>query len=161
MQNDHLRGATVVLLTNVFIFFCCDWSLNQWKNESQWVYLGLHHHATDTGSLAFNSAMLCRVAVTLSCQEPPPSHLPVRTAPPGQVMLSYNVDLLLLAPEFYRPLRDMGAQYHARMEAIGAAEVLIEIVAPEASESTPDAGMVGPIPRPHAIECRNLAFSAP
>ncbi|HTJ58948.1 MAG TPA: thiol reductant ABC exporter subunit CydD [Devosiaceae bacterium] len=32
---------------------------------------------------------------------------------------------LLLAPEFYRPLRDMGAQYHARMDAIAAAEGLI------------------------------------
>ncbi|MGZ2488131.1 ATP-binding cassette subfamily C protein CydD [Rhizobium pisi] len=36
--------------------------------------------------------------------------------------------VLLLAPEFYRPLRDMGTQYHARMEAIGAAEGLIRVL---------------------------------
>lgn len=35
--------------------------------------------------------------------------------------------VLLLAPEFYIPLRNMGTQYHARMEAIGAAEQLIQI----------------------------------
>ncbi|WP_132956783.1 thiol reductant ABC exporter subunit CydD [Rhizobium sp. BK251] len=33
--------------------------------------------------------------------------------------------VLLLAPEFYRPLRDMGAQYHARMAAIAASESII------------------------------------
>ncbi|MDE1157300.1 MAG: thiol reductant ABC exporter subunit CydD [Neorhizobium sp.] len=35
---------------------------------------------------------------------------------------------LLLAPEFFRPLRDMGAHYHARMEAIGATEQLLAIL---------------------------------
>lgn len=30
--------------------------------------------------------------------------------------------VLLLAPEFYRPLREMGTQYHVRMDAIAAAE---------------------------------------
>ncbi len=67
--------------------------------------------------------------------------------------------VLLLAPEFYRPLRDMGAQYHARMEAIGAAEGLIEIVAPSTSAPASDAGVATAIPRPAAIECCNLAFS--
>lgn len=36
--------------------------------------------------------------------------------------------VLLLAPEFYKPLRDMGTQYHARMEAIGAAEQIVEVL---------------------------------
>ncbi len=35
---------------------------------------------------------------------------------------------LLLAPEFFRPLRDMGQHYHARMEAIGATEQLLAIL---------------------------------
>ena len=35
---------------------------------------------------------------------------------------------LLLAPEFFRPLRAMGTQYHARMEAIGAAEGIVAIL---------------------------------
>ena len=36
--------------------------------------------------------------------------------------------ILLLAPEFYLPLRNMGTHYHARMEAIGAAERLVSIL---------------------------------
>ena len=36
--------------------------------------------------------------------------------------------VLLLAPEFYLPLRTLGAHYHARMEAIGAAERIVEIL---------------------------------
>ena len=36
--------------------------------------------------------------------------------------------MLLLAPEFYRPLRAMGTQYHARMEAIGAAEAIVVLL---------------------------------
>ena len=36
--------------------------------------------------------------------------------------------VLLLAPEFYRPLRAMGTQYHARMAAIGAAESIIALL---------------------------------
>lgn len=36
--------------------------------------------------------------------------------------------VLLLAPEFYLPLRNMGSAYHARMEAIGAAERVVEIL---------------------------------
>lgn len=35
--------------------------------------------------------------------------------------------VLLLAPEFYLPLRNMGTQYHARMEAIGAAEQIVAL----------------------------------
>ena len=36
--------------------------------------------------------------------------------------------VLLLAPEFYLPLRNMGTYYHARMEAIGAAQNLLRLL---------------------------------
>jgi ATP-binding cassette subfamily C protein CydD len=36
--------------------------------------------------------------------------------------------VLLLAPEFYLPLRTLGTHYHARMEAIGAAERIVDIL---------------------------------
>lgn len=39
--------------------------------------------------------------------------------------------VLLLAPEFYLPLRSLGMHYHARMNAIGAAEKMIEILGAE------------------------------
>lgn len=36
--------------------------------------------------------------------------------------------VLMLAPEFYQPLRDMGSHYHAKAKAIAAAEALMELV---------------------------------
>lgn len=38
------------------------------------------------------------------------------------------VFVLLLAPEFYRPLRNMGMHYHARMDAIGASSQIIRLL---------------------------------
>lgn len=42
----------------------------------------------------------------------------------GQMPYQDGLFVLLLAPEFYAPLRAMGAAYHARMEALGAADRL-------------------------------------
>ncbi|MGL5359346.1 MAG: heme ABC transporter permease/ATP-binding protein CydD, partial [Shewanella sp.] len=36
--------------------------------------------------------------------------------------------ILILAPEFYQPLRDMGAHYHAKAQAVGAAEALMTLL---------------------------------
>jgi len=36
--------------------------------------------------------------------------------------------ILMLAPEFYQPLRDMGTHYHAKAQAIGAAEELMTLL---------------------------------
>ena len=46
----------------------------------------------------------------------------------GELDLMHGLFVLLLAPEFYLPLRNMGTQYHARMEAIGASERIVEIL---------------------------------
>jgi len=46
----------------------------------------------------------------------------------GEMDFLLGFFVLLLAPEFYLPLRNMGTHYHARMEAIGAAEQMIEIL---------------------------------
>jgi len=46
----------------------------------------------------------------------------------GQMDFFYGFFVLLLAPEFYLPLRNMGTHYHARMEAIGAAEKMVEVL---------------------------------
>jgi ATP-binding cassette subfamily C protein CydD len=50
----------------------------------------------------------------------------------GEMSYQRGFFILLLAPEFYSPLRAMGAAYHARMEALGAAERLVAVeTAPE------------------------------
>jgi len=36
--------------------------------------------------------------------------------------------ILILAPEFYQPLRDMGTHYHAKAQAIGAAQALMTLL---------------------------------
>jgi len=43
--------------------------------------------------------------------------------------------ILLLAPEFYLPLRELGAHYHARAAAIGAADEIMRILATPVPES--------------------------
>jgi ATP-binding cassette subfamily C protein CydD len=46
----------------------------------------------------------------------------------GEIDYLPGLFVLLLAPEFYQPLRSMGSQFHARMDAIGAAEGLVELM---------------------------------
>lgn len=61
--------------------------------------------------------------------------------------------VLLLAPEFYQPLRDLGSYYHAKAQALGAAESIIEFLERPEQElgQTPfaDASQI-------AIEANNL-----
>jgi ATP-binding cassette subfamily C protein CydD len=68
--------------------------------------------------------------------------------------------VLLLAPEFYRPLRELGTQHHAGMEGRAAGRRMIEILEtplpPQAQESE-EARPSGPL----TIECRDLTFTYP
>jgi ATP-binding cassette subfamily C protein CydD len=43
--------------------------------------------------------------------------------------------ILILAPEFYQPLRDLGTYYHAKQQAIGAAESLVDFLSIDVNES--------------------------
>jgi ATP-binding cassette subfamily C protein CydD len=55
----------------------------------------------------------------------------------GEMDFLYGFFVLLLAPEFYLPLRNMGTQYHARMAAIGAAEKMVAVLnAPNSPSSS-------------------------
>ncbi len=46
----------------------------------------------------------------------------------GHIHFLPSMLVLLLAPEFYLPLRTLGGHYHARMEAIGAAERIVAVL---------------------------------
>jgi ATP-binding cassette subfamily C protein CydD len=46
----------------------------------------------------------------------------------GEMEFHRGLFILLLAPEFYLPLRSLGVHYHARMEAIGAADGMITLL---------------------------------
>ncbi|RTZ16622.1 cysteine/glutathione ABC transporter permease/ATP-binding protein CydD [Vibrio aquaticus] len=44
------------------------------------------------------------------------------------VTLFAGLFILILAPEFYQPLRDLGTFYHAKQQAVGAAESIVEFI---------------------------------
>lgn len=46
----------------------------------------------------------------------------------GEMAFETGFFVLLLAPEFYLPLRQLGTHYHSRMEAIGAAQRIVEVL---------------------------------
>ncbi|MDM0014629.1 thiol reductant ABC exporter subunit CydD [Variovorax sp. J22P168] len=73
-------------------------------------------------------------------------------------MMGFGVGLfaLLLAPEFYAPLRRLGADYHARMEALAAAEGVVAVL--EASEPRRGTGEPS-LPEKIAISFEDVAFA--
>ncbi|MEJ2326272.1 MAG: thiol reductant ABC exporter subunit CydD [Chromatiaceae bacterium] len=71
---------------------------------------------------------------------------------PGWVVLPkigffYGFLILLLAPELYLPMRNLGTHYHGRMEAIAAAEKLIEILETPLPSHPSGAGGLGSLER--------------
>ncbi len=44
---------------------------------------------------------------------------------------------LILSPEFFQPLRDLGTYYHAKAQAVGAAETLVTLLNSEGEERPP------------------------
>ncbi len=69
--------------------------------------------------------------------------------------------VLLLAPEFYRPLRELGTSRHAGMEGKAAAERIFEILdTPLPERSGGEAGWEPPAGAPR-IELKDVSFSFP
>lgn len=54
----------------------------------------------------------------------------------ASVTLFSAMFVLILAPEFYQPLRDLGTYYHAKQQAIAAAENIVEFLNSEADSPT-------------------------
>lgn len=52
------------------------------------------------------------------------------------ITLFSGLFILILAPEFYQPLRDLGTFYHAKQQAIGAAESIVDFLELEVAEVT-------------------------
>ena len=46
----------------------------------------------------------------------------------GQVSLYTGLFLLLLAPEYYQPLRELGTHYHAKAKAVAATEEILDLL---------------------------------
>ncbi|WP_213991958.1 cysteine/glutathione ABC transporter permease/ATP-binding protein CydD [Sodalis sp. dw_96] len=67
--------------------------------------------------------------------------------------------VLILAPEFFQPLRDLGTFYHAKAQAVGAAESLVSFL--EADTRFLGGGELEPDPGPVALIAQQLIILAP
>lgn len=95
-----------------------------------------HRAATmEVVRIAFVSSLMLELITTIS--------IALVAITTGLRLLHGNMDfsrayfVLLIAPEFYRPLRTMGTTYHARMSAAAAAERIYALLAPDASPAEP------------------------
>ncbi|MCL2913917.1 cysteine/glutathione ABC transporter permease/ATP-binding protein CydD [Shewanella corallii] len=61
------------------------------------------------------------------------------------ITLFTGMFVLILAPEFYQPLRDMGTHYHAKAQAIGAAEALMELLEYPEPDTQGKQSVTGPL----------------
>lgn len=76
--------------------------------------------------------------------------------PAAQMTLFSGLAVLLLAPEFFQPLRTLSQFYHDRAAALAAAELL----ARHSSVQSPPLIASDPVPE-QGVYCRNLHFSHP
>ncbi len=76
----------------------------------------------------------------------------------GEMAFLPGFYVLLLAPEFYRPLRAMGTQHHARMEAIAAAEQIVALLETPAPARPVAQGKL-PAARIRSIRLEGVDFS--
>jgi ATP-binding cassette subfamily C protein CydD len=79
----------------------------------------------------------------------------------GELDFLYGFFVLLLAPEFYLPLRNLGAHYHARMDAIGASEKMIEILQAPQPEGSLGASKPQHFPDRTELALRDVGFIYP
>jgi len=64
--------------------------------------------------------------------------------------------VLLLAPEFYAPLRQLGLDYHARMEALAAAERILDLQAQPSLQVGAERPALG---KALTLECEKVSFA--
>ncbi|MFC4060175.1 thiol reductant ABC exporter subunit CydD [Planomonospora corallina] len=102
-----------------------------------------HRSATmRTLRVAFLSSMVLELAASLS--------LALVAVPVGLRLMGGTLDLptallvLLLAPEAYMPLRNMGTRFHAAMEGVAAADDAFAVLDGEAAAPRPAAGGAAP-----------------
>lgn len=112
--------------------------------------------------VAFLSALVLEVAATIS--------VAVVAVSIGLRLLSGNFDfqealfILISAPEFYLPMRKLGAGYHAGMEGVAAFERIKDLIPQEGTpihtlKSEPASGME--FTADYSIEIKNISFTYP
>ncbi len=85
----------------------------------------------------------------------------IEFGPAPQLTLFSGLFVLLLAPEFFQPLRTLAQHYHDRATALGAAELLLRFEALEASPDTGQAARPGQAVTQPALSARDLVLERP
>lgn len=76
----------------------------------------------------------------------------------GNLELRQGLFILLLAPEFYLPLRVLGLSYHSRMQGVAAAEIILPLLNLSVKNSKPQFAI--PLSSaPFHLSCRDICFS--
>ncbi|MCL1045555.1 cysteine/glutathione ABC transporter permease/ATP-binding protein CydD [Shewanella electrodiphila] len=76
------------------------------------------------------------------------------------ITLFTGLFILILAPEFFQPLRDLGTHYHAKAQAIGAAEALVELLEHPNPLKQVDGKFSEQTAQQHEVSLDNIAISA-
>ncbi len=79
----------------------------------------------------------------------------------GSLGFEAGLTVLLLAPEIYMPLRQVGAQYHAANDGLSAAETIFEVLDAEPTVSVPAAPKPAPDPRREPLVLEDVSFRYP
>lgn len=77
----------------------------------------------------------------------------------GELAFLPGFFVLLLAPEFFRPLRAMGTQYHARMEAVAAADRIVAVLQASEIAPAPTARVKAPTTQTGLVRCEAVGFA--
>ena len=77
----------------------------------------------------------------------------------GQILtLKQGLFILLLAPDFYLPLRELGLHYHARAEAMGATQEILDILSRQPGTTFTGTRLLD-ISTPLTVNCRKIHFA--
>lgn len=79
----------------------------------------------------------------------------------SHISLFYGLAVIMLAPEVFEPLRQVGAQFHASADGVAAANAAFGIIeAAEKKKPTTSTNVDLPTPSDTVIVCRNLSVAA-
>lgn len=79
----------------------------------------------------------------------------------GHLELVAGLTVLLLAPELYMPLRQLGAQFHASADGMAAAERIFEVIDRPPAVRSPDDPVATPDPIRRPVAMEGISFAWP
>jgi ATP-binding cassette, subfamily C, bacterial CydD len=77
----------------------------------------------------------------------------------GSLALDAGLTVLILAPELYAPLRELGAQYHAGADGLAAAERILEVLDLPAGVAVREPALDAPDPLSAPVSLTDISFA--